>query len=72
MGVIESQKQLKKDAKDAGYLLECCSKAQAALVAAVSKGLRPESKRKGVEKQLDQIQTQIEKIRQWLKQHAED
>lgn len=70
--VIESQKQLKKDSKDAGYLLDCCSKAQAALVAAVSKGLRPESKRQGVAKQLDLIQAQVEKIRQWLDRHVED
>ena len=71
--VIESQKQLKKDSKDAGYLLDCCSKAQAALVAAVSKGLRPESKRHGVAKQLDQIEMLSSKIRAWLdKPHVED
>ena len=70
---IESQKQLKKDSKDAGYLLDCCSKAQAALVAAVGKGLRPESKRHGVSKQLDQIEMLSAKIREWLdKPHVED
>ena len=66
--VIESQKQLKKDSKDAGYLLDCCAKAQAALVAAVGKGLRPESKRHGVAKQLDQIEMLTAKIRSWLEQ----
>ena len=71
--MIESQKQLKKDSKDAGYLLDCCSKAQAALVAAVSKGLRPESKRHGVAKQLDQIEKLSSNIREWLdKPHVED
>ena len=30
--VIEAQKQLKKDFKSAGYLLECCAKAQAFLL----------------------------------------
>lgn len=71
--VIESQKQLKKDSKDAGYLLDCCSKAQAALVTAVSKGLRPESKRQGVAKQLDLIESLTTRIREWLdKPHAED
>lgn len=71
--VIESQKQIKKDSKDAGYLLDCCSKAQAALVAAVGKGLRPESKRNGVAKQLDQIEALTHRIRDWLDQpHAAD
>lgn len=64
--VIETQKQLKKDEKDAKYLLTCCSRAQATLQAAVSKGLRPESKREGVEKQLVAIETQIAAIRKWL------
>jgi hypothetical protein len=70
--VIESQKQLKKDSKDAGYLLDCCSKAQAALVAGVSKGLRPESKRQGIAKQLDLIESQVTKVREWLARHVED
>lgn len=70
--VIESQKQLRKDSKDAGYLLDCCSKAQAALVAGVSKGLRPESKRLGVAKQLDLIESQVARIRQWLASHVAD
>ncbi len=72
--VIESQKQFIKDSKDAGYLLDCCSKAQAALVAGVSKGLRPESKRPGVAKQLRPhlIESQVARIRQWLASHAAD
>lgn len=70
--VIETQRQLRKDSKDAGYLLDCCSKAQAALVAGVSRGFRPESKRHGVAKQLDLIEAQVAKIRQWLASHAED
>lgn len=70
--VIESQKQLKKDAKSANYLLDCCAKAQALLAAAVKDGLRPESKLKGVTKQLDQIQIQADKIRQYLAAHAKN
>ena len=70
--VIESQKQLKKDAKSASYLLDCCAKAQALLAAAVKDGLRPESKLAGVAKQLDQIQAQSDKIRKYLEEHAED
>lgn len=68
--VIESQKQLKKDSKSAGYLLDCCAKAQSALAAAVMDGLRPESKLVGVSRQLDQIQVQVEKIRTYLEMHV--
>lgn len=68
--VIESQRQLKKDYKTAGYLLECCTKAQAFLEAAVKSGLRAESKREGVSKQLDEIQAKVAKIRKYLESHA--
>lgn len=68
--VIESQRQLKKDSKSASYLLDCCAKAQSALTAAVKDGLRPESKLAGVAKQLDQIQSQVEKIRTYLEEHV--
>lgn len=70
--VIETQKQLKKDAKSASYLLDCCAKAQALLAAAVKDGLPPESKLAGVAKQLDQIKAQLDKIRKYLEEHAED
>jgi DNA-binding MarR family transcriptional regulator len=70
--VIESQKQLKKDAKAEGYLLKCCSNAQAALAAGIKDGLRPESKRDGVEKQLAQIEAQVTTIREYLQKHAEN
>ena len=70
--VIESQKQLKKDAKSASYLLDCCARAQSCLAAAVKDGLRPESKLVGVAKQLDQIQIQTEKIRTYLAAHVEN
>jgi hypothetical protein len=70
--VIESQKQLKKDAKSAGYLLECCAKAQAWLAAGVKDGLRPETKLAGVAKQLDQIQIQTDKLRAYVATHAKN
>lgn len=69
--VIESQKQLRKDAKSASYLLDCCARAQAALAAAIKEGLRPESKLSGVIKQLDEIQKQSDKIREFVGQHAQ-
>lgn len=68
--VIESQRQLQKDAKSANYLLDCCAKAQAALAAAVKEGLRPESKLEGVLKQLDTIAEQVETIRTFVGQHV--
>lgn len=70
--VIESQRQLKKDSRKASYLLDCCAKAQALLAAGVKDGLRPESKLTGVAKQLDQIQSQVEKIRKYVNKHAKD
>ena len=68
--VIESQKQKKKDTKNANYLLKCCSDAHASLANAVKEGLKPESKTKGVEAQLTQIETQIAKIRRFLEENA--
>lgn len=70
--VIESQKQFKKDAKSAGYLVDCCAKAQAQLAAAVKDGLRPESKLAGVTKQLAQIQAHVDAIHAYLSQHAKN
>lgn len=70
--VIESQKQLKRDAKNATFLLTCCSRAHSQLEAAVSDGLRPESKRSGVAKQLDSITKLVERIREYLSAHVED
>jgi len=70
--VIASQKELKKNSKAAEYLIECCKKANAALYAAVKEGLRPESKRAGVEKQLEAIERSIVRIRTHLQEHADD
>lgn len=68
--VLEAQRQLKKDRKAAGYLLDTCAKANAALEAAVKDGLRPESKTNGVAMQLDAIQANIARIRKFLAEHA--
>jgi hypothetical protein len=68
--VLESERQLKKDVKKAGYLLDVCAKANAALTAAVKDGLRPESKLGGVASQLDAIEKRITQIRAFLAQHA--
>lgn len=68
--VLEAQRQLKKDRKAEGYLLETCAKANAALEAAVKDGLRAESKPTGVAKQLDAIEAHVFKIRKFLTQNA--
>jgi hypothetical protein len=70
--VIASQKELKRNSKAAEYLVECCKKANASLSAAVNDGLRPESKRSGVSKQLDAIEKNIARIRKYLDEHADD
>ncbi len=70
--VLESERQLKKDVKKAGYLLDLCAKANSTLTAAVKDGLRPESKLTGVKKQLDEIETRVVAIRKFLAKHAQD
>lgn len=70
--VIASQKELKKNSKAAEYLLDCCKKANAQLSAAVKEGLRPESNRSGVAKQLEAIEKSISSIRKHLEAHVKD
>lgn len=70
--VLEAQRQLKRDRKAAGYLLDTCAKANAALEAAVKDGLRPESKVNGVALQLDAIEASIFRIRKFLAEHVKD
>jgi hypothetical protein len=64
--VIESQDQLKKDSRTANYLLRTLAEANSKLNAAVSQGLRPETKKAGVEAQLVELERKIAQIRQWL------
>lgn len=68
--VIESQKQLKRDSKQANFLLDTCAKANTLLASASKDGLRPESQRAGVEAQLKGIESQVAKIRSYLEKHA--
>lgn len=67
--VLETQRQLKKDSKGANFLITCCSKAQAALTAAVA-DLKAETKTQGVEKQLQLIEEQVAKIRTFIGKNA--
>lgn len=68
--VLETERQVKKDVKKAGYLLDQCAKANSFLTAAAKDGLRPESKLTGVGKQLDEIEARVAAIRAYLAEHA--
>lgn len=68
--VLETERQLKKDVKKAGYLLDQCARANSFLTAAAKDGLRPESKLAGISKQLDEIETRVATIRAYLTAHA--
>jgi hypothetical protein len=62
---IESERQKKKETKSANKLFDCCTKANSTLQEACM-SLTPEAKTTGVEKQLDQIEQSIAKIRAHL------
>ncbi|WP_144243857.1 hypothetical protein [Sphingopyxis sp. MWB1] len=68
--VLETERQVKKDVKKAGYLLDQCAKANSFLTAAAKEGLRPESKITGVAKQLDEIEARAAAIRAYLATRA--
>lgn len=68
--VLETERQVKKDVKKAGYLLDQCAKANSFLTAAAKDGLRPESKLTGVARQLDEIESRVVAIRAYLAEHA--
>ncbi len=68
---IASQRQLRRDARTATFLLKQCAKAQSELADAVRDGLRPESNTQGVEQPLQQIEGLIDRIRQFAQQHAQ-
>lgn len=68
--VIDAQKELKKEAKNAGYLLKKVADANADLQAAILDGLKAESTVNGVEEQLRQLEGKIADIRTWLADNA--
>ncbi len=63
---IETQKMLKREAKSAERLLDCCAKANSMLEEGIKLGLTAETKTDGVEAQLEQLATKIERIRSFL------
>lgn len=63
---IETQKMLRREAKSSERLLDCCAKANSLLEEGIKLGLTAETKTEGVEAQLEQIATKIDRIRAFL------
>jgi hypothetical protein len=63
---IESQKLLRRESRSANKLLDNCVKANALLQESINFGLGPDTKTEGVEAQLQTIEMQIKKIREFL------
>lgn len=64
--VVEAQRQIKRDSKQANQLLDACARANRTLAEAVFHSLRPEANRGGVKEQIDEIRKHIETIEKWL------
>lgn len=64
--VIETESELRKELNNAGYLLKQVTDANTRLQAAVSDGLRPDSTTAGVRQQIESIDANLAKIRDWL------
>ena len=63
---IESQKQFKRDTKSAEKLIDCCARATGALEDGIKLGLSADTKIDGVAHQLDRLEAQLKKIRDFI------
>lgn len=63
---LETQRMLKREAKSAERLLDCCAKANSLLEEGIKLGLAAETKTEGVVAQIEQIETKIARIRAFL------
>lgn len=63
---IETQRMLRREAKSAERLLDCCAKANSLLEEGINIGLGAETKTEGVEAQLQQLDAKIVRIRAFL------
>lgn len=63
---IETQKMLKREAKTAERLLDCCAKANSLLEEGIKIGLMAETRKEGVAAQLEQIEAKIVRIKAFL------
>lgn len=66
VNVIETESELQKEKSNANYLIKLLTDANSKLQAAVADALRPESTTQGAEAQLQQIESEVKKIRAWL------
>jgi hypothetical protein len=63
---IETQKMLRREAKSAERLLDCCAKANSLLEEGVKIGLTAETRTDGVAAQLEQLEAKIARIKAFL------
>lgn len=63
---IETQRMLKREAKSAERLLDCCAKANSLLEEGIKLGLTAETKTDGVTAQLEQLDSKIARIRDFV------
>lgn len=63
---IDTQKMLKREAKTAERLLDCCAKANSLLEEGIKIGLMAETRKEGVAAQLEQIEAKIARIKAFL------
>lgn len=69
-GLIDMARLLDKERKSVDFLLTQLQKANSFIQNGITAGLRPESRRDGVEQQIVAIENGLARIRQWLKQNA--
>jgi hypothetical protein len=68
--VIETTKLMDREKKSTDFLLSQLQKANTLIQSAITAGLRPETRREGVEQQILAIEQGIAKIRKWLANNA--
>lgn len=68
--VIEAQRELKKEAQSANFLVNQLARANGFVQSAISEGLKPDTNRAGVAEQLNELEKRMEYIRKWLADHA--
>lgn len=67
---IAGQEQLGRDKKSSEFLLKRLQQANTAITEAVNIGLKPEASTKGALEQIEVVESGLETIKKWLKEHA--
>lgn len=68
--VIDAQRELKKEAQSANFLINQLARANGFVQSAISDGLKAETNRTGVESQLAELEKRIAYIQKWLGENA--